>query len=959
MPAEYIWIVSENGVPCRIPAVQDPRCTSEVDWQEVPCSDGSSILTIVSSATSAFAIDKTGRALVLVLPTHIAIRERVEIYANQRWYLFRWANTLFLDRPRFSDETGRIPIDPSYNEVEPGWSWEEPWSTHFDPRKFDSEGWQYSHFFLSGKWEKKCGSFHYVRRKIFKRHMRYTAHDQWIEMSSEDGMMFTELAIGGMDVMEEGESLLFAIGTDGNVYRREDIQTNQPSGSDWDKLPKIKLKGFDADEVILIAVSPSLATLLCITWDGKMFSRRGISRRTPSGVTWQNIPTPRNKAVICASIGTRTLWCITADGSVWFTRVQVGEKRKEHLLESISASGYQLVTQGGICKVTVTKNDQVFCISTSGKIEVRTGIEKEEPSGKRFEKIIDRGEIVDQKWISINAGAVTFSQIPEFFMSSTSLQSKFEILERLQEASDRSWTAMKNIKGAEIELENDADQNMDNIKLIRCQFKIGDGFRSVNVWINDTHMEISADEKFTKKQIEVCAIKSVLPSFQRLPQKYLLKIFTGGESECFAFTDEKSRGSFHACLESIIRDHILSSTRSSFGESMWSVSCEGIVRWHCFAEMSKESGYEKRVNPGVSRGLTIDGHFESIDCGAKRAVWAMNGTGSLYSLSSKFDPLDSHETYFDFKMVDQVTLRMFEYQKTAIFRGFITFQGVQKGISAWMCDGKPCPPSFSSLPSTNWSWIDAKWQLEDDKWEYSNEIDGVYVASEKEQGRARRRSWFRRARFESNKTPWCHVEAPSIQCIRVAKTESLDGTIAVVALTKDGHILKRTGVDREKFTGQNWQQILVDFPIACIHLEWEEEMIWCVTTDGLTMLKHLESTEDWEHLDMDVTSITRHFTSKNSFDLTGYSGILFARINNIIFRIDTTEETISDAYPMDNLQQAVVDRRGSICIRGANITVVREWRVFSYTDRKATIIALGRVERASSMGIELKSVAFY
>ena len=115
---------------------------------------------------------------------------------------------------------------------------------------------------------------------------------------------------------------------------------------------------------------------------------------------------------------------------------------------------------------------------------------------------------------------------------------------------------------------------------------------------------------------------------------------------------------------------------------------------------------------------------------------------------------------------------MYEYQKHAVFRGFISFQGSQKGVSAWMCDGRPCPPNFSSLPSTNWSWMDSSWHLEDEEWKYSNEIDGTYDYNERGQGRARRRLWIRRARYDCNKSPWCHVEAPPMKYIRLAKQAS-------------------------------------------------------------------------------------------------------------------------------------------------------------------------------------------
>lgn len=77
--------------------------------------------------------------------------------------------------------------------------------------------------------------------------------------------------------------------------------------------------------------------------------------------------------------------------------------------------------------------------------------------------------------------------------------------------------------------------------------------RSVNISISATNLEISGNEK-TQKTIEFPSIKSVLLTFQRLPQKYLLNMFIGSESECycFAFTDEKTRGSFQTIVENVV-----------------------------------------------------------------------------------------------------------------------------------------------------------------------------------------------------------------------------------------------------------------------------------------------------------------------------------------------------------------------------------------------------------------------
>ncbi|CAL2032753.1 unnamed protein product [Caenorhabditis brenneri] len=982
MPIEYIWAVSEDGVPFRIPSPSDPKCTSEIDWQEVPCSDGSAICTIVASPSSAFAIDRSGRVLILVLPTHISIRKRVEIYNNQRW-IGIWKGTFFIDRPRYSDESGRITKDPTKNEISVGWSWEDKWAPQLDPRKYDKEGWQYSLSFLAPKWEKQCRMFHIVRRRLLKRNMRYTSHDKWIEMPNENSRMFTELAVGGSDVMGEGQSLLFGLGSDGNIYRRTGIQSDNPGGDDWELIPKILIQ--ETDDVTLISVSPTLATLVAITWDGKMFCRKGITRKNPTGLAWESLPTPNNKAVICAAIGSRTLWCITADGSVWFTRIEVDEKMKEHVTKSISANKYLMVTQGGVSKLSVSKNDEVFCVSTQGKIEVRTGIDVNEPSGKRFEKIVDRGDPKDQKWISISSATVSFVRIPDYFLSSSSLQSRIEvlqfkkadwrlkILERLEISTQQSWSVMNCVTG--IDLESPEDQDVGNgnncTKQFRCQVMTGEIFRSVNITINDKTLDLSA-EQVPSKSIKTSLIRSVLPSFQRLPQKYLLYIFTGSQSEfeCFAFTDESTRSAFQSSIENIIREHIYSSTRSTFSECIWSVSTEGVVRWHCLAELSKESNFEKLVNPGDSRGLVVEGIFESIECGAKGSVWAVDESGSLYALNSHFAPLNSHnDAANDFKISIQKTLKMYEYQKHAIFRGFVSFQGSQKGISGFMCDGKPCPSSFSSLPSSSWSWIDSTWQLESDDWKYSNDINGPFELNEKGNGKVRRRCWTRQARFDSKKSPWCHVEAPPIRSIRLAKQDSSREAIPVVVLTQDGHILKRNGVDRENFSGTSWTEILTDSIVSSIHLQWEGMKLWCFTTDGMILSRPINvsdtgsflTSSDWRHLEIDITLISK-FLSKaaNGYpELTGVCDILYVRIGFILFRIDTKNGTVSDAYPMDNLQQATVNAKGSICLRGTNITIVRDWRVVPYTDRKATIIAMRNVERAINMGNGLKNVSFF
>lgn len=86
---------------------------------------------------------------------------------------------------------------------------------------------------------------------------------------------------------------------------------------------------------------------------------------------------------------------------------------------------------------------------------------------------------------------------------------------------------------------------------------------------------------------------------------------------------------------------------------------------------------------------------------------------------------------------------------------------------------------------------------------------------------------------------------------------------------------------------------------------------------------------------------------------------------HIPWTISSKQSSAQEVRPRQSREKKPMDYNnyilssGSICLRGTNITVVRDWRVVPYTDRKATIIAMRDVERATNMGCRVESIAFY
>ncbi|EPB66075.1 Propeller [Ancylostoma ceylanicum] len=98
-----------------------------------------------------------------------------------------------------------------------------------------SQGWEYATNFAGAVWKPENGVSSFVRRRRWKRHMRYTSLEKWAELSRSSEVI-VELAVGGFNVLPEQECFLFALSKEGALLRRVGIHANNPDGDHWHEI---------------------------------------------------------------------------------------------------------------------------------------------------------------------------------------------------------------------------------------------------------------------------------------------------------------------------------------------------------------------------------------------------------------------------------------------------------------------------------------------------------------------------------------------------------------------------------------------------------------------------------------------------------------------------------------------------------------------------------------------------
>ncbi|VDO93202.1 unnamed protein product [Heligmosomoides polygyrus] len=246
-----------------------------------------------------------------------------------------------------------------------------------------------------------------------------------------------------------------------------------------------------------------------------------------------------------------------------------------------------------------------------------------------------------------------------------------------------------------------------------------------------------------------------------------------------------------------------------------------------------------------SPSLNIPGCMLSISAGVDGVVWSLAADGTVYALSSGFDLFSGNAVHIFVQRTEVVK----EYQKHAFMRGFVSFQGSSSGVSAWMEGSRAVNGLYERLPSREWSWIENEYRLIDkekyeDGWTYSETIDGAYCAAKKK-GRARRRRWQRRCRYDG-RGPWILVEAPPMRCIDVQRKQG--DRILVWGVTTDGQVLLRQGVTAEQSQGTTWKHIVSDFCITAICAA-SPTCVYATTAEGRLLRRECSDQTDMECVD--------------------------------------------------------------------------------------------------------------
>ncbi|KAK5979447.1 hypothetical protein GCK32_002849 [Trichostrongylus colubriformis] len=862
----YLWLLSSNGVPYRVTAENKIEHISEAQWKAEPVvfqGVQQRVCQIVAAPHAAFALDHNGNVFQFVLNSHLTVRRKVEIYGNQRWYpVVGWSSrTLPTDRGAFSNEDGSSSGDMSGFQLKAdGWRWEEPWIVDVDVRKCDKEGWQYASNFVGASWGPSKSVSSFVRRRKWKRHMRYTSIEKWAELPREETTTFVELAVGGFDLLPDRNCLLFALSKDGYVFRRVGIDGNNPGGDSWCKMPEIECEE-GREDLAKISCSASLGTLMVLTWDGRLFLRNGITRDSPDGTGWCPLLSPQNLPLAFVSLGSKTMWVVSVDGKLWMKHLRGSSP---HEPSSFSASNYS-ETGGKVYGLGINTDDQVVGTSDSGIVYVREGISSREPAGRSFIRIVERTTAETQKWAMVVNSGARFTSLPNHWVNEhvvvvSAANFRYsnwrkQILKELHAANEANWEAFRSTGNDLEELMEEAQEpDSWNRKYPAKMKRQGEQrFRNGVVFLSSHEMMFqpttgNAVVKSLPEMISAIRNMDIAASVFTILLRFVSPTFS--EELEIGFSEESERDDWHELLQqsngaffSEIRRRVLAAGDVDDLNVVWSVSCLGTVRVHLLSQPV----FSTMVS---SPSLCVRGCMKSVSAGAQGVVWALAEDEVVYALSPDYN-LFSEGNSCVWSQSTVIHREVTEYQKYAFIRGFTSFQGSSEGgISAWM-EG-PCAVSGLSekLPSREWSWVDSEWRLVDkekceDGWMYADSLDGPYYASKNKKSKARRRRWKRRCRFEC-RGPWIAIEAPSVRSIDVQKMNA--DRILVWAVTMDGQVLLRQGVTGEHPQGTTWKHIIGDFAIHSISCA-APTCVWAATVEGRLLRRECSDQIDMECVD--------------------------------------------------------------------------------------------------------------
>lgn len=382
MPTSHLWAVDCTGKVFTL-------ATNGVHWQELPYS-AVDLKRICATGSCAWGIASDFQVYVYIPSSEVQIRVQEVTYENQRWnpkegYCSRMLPT---DRPPWSSKDG-LSARPkqSINLPSSSWQWEGCWyvEDNLDGHPLEHEGWTYSvDFPFAYSPEKRWNSM--VRRRKWVRHRRYVAVDKWTKIQGIHGdpviEPFIDIAVGGNQIPggEPDDCAVWAVTIQGRVVFRTGVSRLTPEGSFWVDVPLP-----ESCEVNQISVGPTGLTW-AVAWNGSALARLGVSRENYVGTSWTEVKEPDGEHKLAqVAVGASTVWAISRDGTVWFRKGVHGE---DHGCQSsVTGSGWVKMV-GKMAVISVGPNDQVWGLrQTDHHVCLRTGVTLDEASGREWKEI--------------------------------------------------------------------------------------------------------------------------------------------------------------------------------------------------------------------------------------------------------------------------------------------------------------------------------------------------------------------------------------------------------------------------------------------------------------------------------------------------------------------------------------------------------------------------------------------
>ncbi|EYC26902.1 hypothetical protein Y032_0009g418 [Ancylostoma ceylanicum] len=556
----YLWLLSGDGVPYRVTADNKIEHISDAQWKPEPVSAAGKdvkIYQIVGAPHAAFALDYSGAVYQFVLSSHLTIRQKVEIYSNQRWYpMIGWSSrTLPTDRASFSNEDGSCSVEMTgFHLKSDGWRWEEPWIVDMDVRKHDKEGWEYATNFAGAVWKPENGVSSFVRRRRWKRHMRYTSLEKWAELSRSSEVI-VELAVGGFNVLPEQECFLFALSKEGALLRRVGINANNPDGDYWHEIDGV-IEEDERAELSKICCSPSSGTLLVLTWDGRMFIRCGITREMPDGMLWSCLSPPGSRPVAFVSLGSNSVWTTSVDGKLWMGRMNCWPTNHEPIHSAVHFSE----VAAGVYGMCLNEKDQLVGVSDTGVVYVREGISSAEPAGRAFLKVVERTSSEPQTWAMVSNAGTEYTNLPKHWVSdhvviaSTShyrdTKWRKQILEDLCAVNDSCWEAFKSMNNDLGELIDDDVKSESWNHKVRAKLRLAGERRFITgtIYLGVEQLIFQANTGVTIVK-PLSEVTSAVREFDAGTSTFTIRTSFCDKSLELGFSEESDRDEWHESLE--------------------------------------------------------------------------------------------------------------------------------------------------------------------------------------------------------------------------------------------------------------------------------------------------------------------------------------------------------------------------------------------------------------------------